>query len=787
MIRYRLPALLLFAAATLAACRDDAQTDAGTADTSTPDAETDGGSDVAEDPSGDPAPDTTPDATDDARPDADRRSDADADADSGVIPNPPGYCDAPAPPRVSDVVVAPVFAHAFPTEEDASRITHLVASPFAAGEWYAVKHKGWVIRFSEDPDVAGHEVVLDLRDGRVSVANDEAGIVSLAFHPSGQWAVLAYQAPTLSGAYFDSVISRFDVRDDGTIDPDSELELVRLPQPYFPHSVDHVAFDADGLLYAAFGDGGTVAARVQAQDPFSFYGTLIRIDIRAPDAVRGTSYSVPPENPFADGVRGAPEVFAYGLRNTWRFSIDRAEGTVWGGDVGESTLEEVNRIVPGGNYGWPIMEGDRCFEAATCDQAGLEPPIVAYPRSEGISVTGGFVYRGSAIPSLVGRYVYADYLSGLIWSIDAGSEAGGADVRLEAETGFWISSFGEGPDGELYVIRWSQAEHLDKTGPGGIYRLEAAVETGLPDPFPTLLSQTGCMSPEDVTRPASGLLPFEPASTLWSDGAEKERYLSLPDNGTVTVDADGNLLFPPGTVLVKTFRYGDRLHETRLYIHHAEVGWRGYTYRWRADQSDADLLATGLDETLPNAIEWRYPSRGECARCHTAAAAYALGLEVPQLTWAPDGGERTQLDRWVDMGLFAPDVDLDALDAFLPLRAVDDETATTEQRARSYLHSNCSGCHREGGPPQSPIDLRHGLTLAEMNVCDARPFNGTLGLDDTGDLRVVVPGAPDASILYLRLTHPGRYRMPPLGTALIDEDGSSAVRAWIESLESCPE
>lgn len=703
------------------------------------------------------------------------------------MPVPDAFCRVPAPPRpTSPLRLEPVFTHAFPEDDDASRITQLVPSPFTPGEWYAVKHKGYLIRFSEDPAQPGHEIVLDLRDGRVSLENDEAGIVSLAFHPAGTHAFLAYQAPTQNNAFFDSVISRFDVLPDGTLDPDSEVELVRLPQPNFPHSVDQVAFGPDGMLYATFGDGGTRTSEVRAQDPTNLYGTMIRVDVDGTDPVRGTPYAIPADNPFADGAHGAPEVFAWGLRNTWRFSFDRETGDIWGGDVGQNRLEEVNRIVRGGNYGWPVVEGTLCYREETCDPSPFLPPIHAYPRSEGISVTGGYVYRGSALPGLRGRYVYADYLFGTVWSIDAQSAPGFADPRIEAQSGFWISSFAEAPDGELYLVRWSQAEHIEKTGTGGIYKLVPAEDEVGPDAFPTLLSQTGCQSDDDITAPAEGLVEFAPSAALWSDGADKLRYLSLPEPGTVEVDGEGNLLFPPGTVLVKHFKYGERLHETRLLIHHPSDGWRGYTYRWRPDQSDAELLEAGYDETLPDGHEWRYPSRPECSRCHTAAAAHTLGLEVGQLAAPLPGESSSQLESWLAAGLFSESVSRETFDAFEPYVAVDDSMASAQLRARSYLHSNCSNCHRPGGPVQTEMDLRFATPLVDMNVCDALPLNGTLGLADAEHLRLIVPGDPEASILYLRMTRRGEHQMPPLGTHLVDEPAAEVVRTWIEELEGCP-
>ena len=724
--------------------------------------------------------------------DQDPAEDADVagDVEDEPLEPPPrveGLCWAPPPPRTArGVRLERVFDHLFETTEDTLRLVQMVPSPFEPGEWYLVHHRGWVTRFAEDPAGRSPETVLDIRDGRLMVANDEAGIVSMAFHPSARYAVLAYQATSRHGTIFDSVVSRFDVRADGTIDADSEVELLRLPQPRFPHAVDHVVFGPDGMLYAAFGDGGGRDNRIEAQNPFNFYGTIVRIDVDGDDPERGLPYRIPPDNPFADGQEGAPEVYAYGLRNMWRFSFDRETGVLWGGDVGEVRQEEINRILPGRNYGWPIMEGDLCFEAETCDDSPFEPPVVTYGRNEGRSVTGGFVYRGGNVPALFGRYVFADYMDGRIWSIDAETAAGEAEMRLEVEEGFFMVSLAESRNGELYVLRWSQTRFLEERGAGGIYRLAPVVEDADDerDVFPRRLSETGCVDPEDPREPAPGLRPYRPAAELWSDAAEKDRYLSLPAGEEVTIAADGRFVFPVGTVLVKTFRYGERLHETRLYVNHERYGWRGYSYRWLEDQSDAVLLREGVNEYLPNQVFWRHPSPLQCTTCHTAAAGETLGLEVGQFLGPDGGGPASLLHAWWEEEVLAEDPAALA-ERHEALRGITEGDATLERRARSYLHINCASCHRPGGNTRSALDFRYTTALADMGACDVEPLSSIPGLPDPESQRLLVPGSPVRSVLFQRMVHPGEYRMPPLGTYTVDVAASDVVARWIRSLEDC--
>ena len=171
---------------------------------------------------------------------------------------------------------------------------------------------------------------------------------------------------------------------------------------------------------------------------------------------------MPPDNPFVDVAGAAPEKYAYGLRNPWRFSFDPATGDLWAGDVGQDKWEEIDRIVAGGNYGWSIMEGFECYRTPDCDQTGLILPRAAYGHDVGCSVTGGYVYRGAAMPELQGWYVYGDYCSGRIWALDTASDS---DPVLLAEPGHPITSFGVLPDGEIVAVSFDKA----------IYRLEASI------------------------------------------------------------------------------------------------------------------------------------------------------------------------------------------------------------------------------------------------------------------------------------------------------------------------
>ncbi|MBW7916447.1 MAG: PQQ-dependent sugar dehydrogenase [Trueperaceae bacterium] len=296
------------------------------------------------------------------------------------------------------------------------------------------------------------EPFLDVSD-RVTTGG-ERGLLGLAFPPdyaaSGRFYVY------YTGANGESVLSRFEVTrgNPDRADETSEEVLLTHDQPYSNHNGGQLAFGPDGYLYLGLGDGGSGGdPHGNGQDLGTLLAKLLRLDV-SPE----TGYRVPADNPFVTTPGAKPEIWAYGLRNPWRFSFDRATGDLYIADVGQNAFEEVD-FQPAGsrggeNYGWNVMEASHCYDAGSCDQAGLTLPVIEYPHGPqwGSSISGGYVYRGEAVPALAGRYVFADFSSGRIWSADP---AAGWDVTPLLQTGFNVSTFGEGVDGELYVADYS--------------------------------------------------------------------------------------------------------------------------------------------------------------------------------------------------------------------------------------------------------------------------------------------------------------------------------------------
>jgi glucose/arabinose dehydrogenase len=288
---------------------------------------------------------------------------------------------------------------------------------------------------------------LDIRDKIIASPGEEEGLLGLAFAPDYATSGAFYIYYTRGDPQHNR-ISRFVVQGDHA-DPASEHTILDLPEKRFSnHNGGAMAFGPDGYLYVGVGDGGSGGdPDGNGQNTSTLFGKILRID------VSGDTYSIPPDNPFAHGG-GAPEVYAYGLRNPWRISFDSQTGQLWAGDAGQDRWEEVDRIVRGGNYGWNVMEGDHCYQPASgCPPTGL-PPRAEYSHDFGCVVIGGYVYRGTEMPELDGWYVYGDFCSGRVWAVDAGSDRGAA-IPI-ADTGASISSFAQDANGELYILTFDK-------------------------------------------------------------------------------------------------------------------------------------------------------------------------------------------------------------------------------------------------------------------------------------------------------------------------------------------
>jgi glucose/arabinose dehydrogenase len=322
----------------------------------------------------------------------------------------------------------------------------LVADP-GGGPDLVVEQSGRVVRNDDD-----HTVVLDI-SGDV-LFDGEQGLLGLAFHPDFTSNSLVYVNYVDRSA--STVIEEFTVMN-GRFDEPSRRTILTVKQPARNHNGGMIAFGPDGYLWIGMGDGGGANDRFnQAQDPATLLGAMLRIDI---DARANGAYGIPSDNPFVDGQGGAPEVWATGLRNPWRFSFDGND--LWIADVGQNEIEEINLVdaaESGLNFGWPIMEGTACFESEGCDPEPFVAPIVEYSHAEGCSVTGGYVYRGNAIAGLPGQYFYGDFCSGFLRGVTANGPT--MDWTEQVGETAQIAGFGIGGDGELYVVSHGGSVYL---------------------------------------------------------------------------------------------------------------------------------------------------------------------------------------------------------------------------------------------------------------------------------------------------------------------------------------
>ncbi len=362
------------------------------------------------------------------------------------------FAPALAPAAIPNVRLTRVFAKTV-----LKRPVQVVARPDRNDRLYVVEQAGRIIEIdSADPLNAGR-VVVDLSKGPVYDKFNEQGLLSLAFHPKfaqNHLTYIWYTAKKAGDKPDRNVLASLTAKEDGTFDASSLTVLLEVTDPAWNHNGGTVLFGADGFLYLSTGDGGA------GNDPWgngqslkSLLAKVLRIDVDHP--ADGKPYGIPSDNPFIATSDAAKEIYAYGLRNVWRMSFDRKTGELYAGDVGQNAFEEIDVVVKGGNYGWRPREGlqatDGVPDASEASERFLDP-LVQYPRKDGVSVTGGYVSRGSSAPTLDGVYLYADYAYGTMWGVRAvGGKVVTAPRVVGGKRGFLPASFGESNDGDLFV------------------------------------------------------------------------------------------------------------------------------------------------------------------------------------------------------------------------------------------------------------------------------------------------------------------------------------------------
>jgi uncharacterized repeat protein (TIGR03806 family) len=664
----------------------------------------------------------------------------------------------------------------FPNLPNFDNPIFFAAMPAPETRLLVVEQTGHIRVFANNAAVSTTKDILNMSS--LIICCGEQGLLGFAFDPN-------FNMPTNRFIYVNytragdgaTVIARF-TWDSGSDSASlaSRKEILVIPQPFSNHNGGMIAFGPDGFLYIATGDGGSGGdPQNNAQDiTNNLLGKILRIDVNTAGA-----YVVPANNPFVGSSGASPEIWALGLRNPFRFSFDRQTGLLWAGDVGQNAIEEIDIITSGANYGWSRFEGTSLVNGGiTLVGNGTHtPPVFQYNHNFGFAIIGGYVYRGTSMASLLGKYVYADYGSGTVWAMDT---TGQNNVVLTNTSN--PTSFGEDNNGELYIVTQS----------GGLFRLTDDSGGGTRG---TLLSQTGLFTNLANLTPASGLIEYDLNLPFWSDGATKRRWVGIPQNAQVTFSPTGGWVFPNGTVIVKHFEMeltegnpnSSRRLETRLLIRDATGAWLGFTYKWNAAETEANLLVSGQTENLTvnlsggGSITWpySYPSRTDCLQCHTSAASFALGLATRQLNRAFDYGSVTdnQLRSLNHISYFTTDIG--AATQYGAYAAIDDTNASVASRARAYLAVNCAQCHRPGGPTPVALDLRFDTADGAMGAVNVAPTEGTLGLTNA---RIIAPGSKNTSVLWERMRRLDGTRMPKLASHRVDQEAVDLIGSWIDSM-----
>lgn len=571
---------------------------------------------------------------------------------------------------------------------------------------------------------------------------------------------------------------------------DPKSETVILTWPAGGHNGGCLRFGNDGMLYISTGDGAgpnPPDSLNAAQDVSNLLGCVLRIDVNKKGGDR--DYAIPADNPFIKRKNARPEIWSYGLRNPWKFGIDRKTGNIFAADNGWETWEMVHKIVRGGNCGWPIMEGRAILRSEVKrGPTAIRPPVKDHSHAEANSVIGGPVYRGGKLKDLDGTFIYGDYITGTIWGLKANGNGNGSfSHRLLVDTDQRITAFAESSAGQLLVV------DFDYTGQ--IYEL---VPSGLKDrsaDFPRRLSETGLFRSLKTMTPQPGVVPYNVVVNRWLDGAASQRWVAIPGNGSITLAAGNNKAkYPEGTVFVKhltlPIKTGTAIPiETQL-LHYEHGTWHPYTYAWTGQSDDAVLVETrGADKelTLPttNTSEaakrnWHFGAENECRMCHNAGSGFVLGFEPNQLNLlfkGDSGKSNNQLRRLVTQQVIARQPTFPKNN---PGRLVNphDAKQSLDDRARSYLHANCSACHHPGGNAIVSFYLRRELPFGKLNTNKGTGI-GTFGIRNA---KLIVPGDPYRSILVYRMSKLGYGRMPYIGSRAVDGRGVALIEKWIRAM-----
>lgn len=650
--------------------------------------------------------------------------------------------------------------------------------------FFIVEQAGKIFSFVDRQDTEQTDLVIDVKKEIAGVQS----VYAFTFHPDfekNRYCYLVYiKAPNLEDG---THVARFEVAetDPPTIDASTETTLVTWLSG--GHNGACLKFGPDGCLYISTGDGApanppdTLKA---GQDVTNLLSAILRIDVDQSE--EGRNYRIPEDNPFVslEGARG--EIWAYGFRNPWRMSFDRETGDLWVGDVGWELWEMLDRVERGGNYGWSVTEGRQSNHPEfPRGPTPILPPTIDHPHSESSSITEGLTYYGSRLKDLHGTHVYADYDTGKFWGF-RWKDGQVTEHRELADTTLRVVGFAEADDGEFYI--------LDHPA-GTIHRFVPNKAEDLSREFPRKLSQTGLFASVAEQTPAAGVIGYSINSEPWADHAVAERFVAVPDDGTIGAAA-ATYSFPKDSVLAKTLsldmEHGKpdtrRKIETQI-LHFDGLDWQPFTYRWNDEGTDAVLLDAAGAEATFNVVDpsvaggvrkqaWRFSGRAECQRCHNKWSGPPLAFNTPQLNKSHDyaGATLPQLEAFAFINLINKPVPTEDRPK---LANPFDSSGDLEARARAYLQVNCAHCHRMHAGAAVLSYMHYDLTLEKTQMVGARPSQGTFGIHSA---QVISPGDPFRSVLLYRMSKLGGGRMPHIGSTEVDREGVRLMHEWIKTI-----
>jgi len=684
------------------------------------------------------------------------------------------------------------FVNAFPNLEQFFHSPVMVTNDGINDLIYVVDKIGTISVFPNNESVTTNDVrqILDIKN--VVLNNHESGLLSMEFDPNfatnGFIYVYYLYGETddfVNGKTGDAILERWKINNPANptgVVAGSKVEILRVPQIGPDHKGGMMHFHpTEGYLYVGIGDGGYGHSALplnppltgpngrtnnSGQDPSTLRGKFIRIK-PLETAVNGKFYSVPSDNPYVNKTGYLPEIWSMGHRNPWRWAFDTvAPYTLWETEIGQDGYEEVNLVQGGKNYGWPICEG-----TVNRGELGGDPskncltdfvtPKDGYDHASGVSIIGGFVYRGTSLPNLTGTFLFGDYVSKRIWSVD---NSGAAKKQISEAFPYYISSFGRDLKNNVLI----STHGVEHGGPSSIYKMldDDAVAVQIP----SRLSETGLFADLSNLIPTHGVIEYKLNTDAWFDGATARYFVAVPNDKTIGFDPKALWELPVGSVVVKHVSVvasgNPNKPFTTSVLFRQETGWQAANYRWNAGGTDADLVTEPVivsDGSLAN-VKRKVDAGSGCVGCHKNKNGLMspLGLHTRQLNrdfLYQQGLQQNQLDVINRVGLFNQTINnATAYDHFA---APTDASASLTLRAKSYLHTNCSHCHSS-----SNMDMSFDTALANMNIVNVN--------------NRVVPGNPANSLVYIFQTTDGN-RMPN-GTVSTNAEAQTLFQAWINEL-----